>query len=176
MYMRDAFLSGCLVDCAEETKNPRKPMRRKAMVVALGLEGVLVLGLALWPLFAPVTLPPRVVLIDSIPYRSEMQSSRPAKPRQPNARTAAIVPELHFAASFEPGSARDYTVTTKFQCPGNRVLRLGFAEWSLRNPIWFRQQCAGHCSAPSLAFDASNSSERKHAAGSAHLQGDSQVS
>jgi periplasmic protein TonB len=100
--MRDvAFLNECLVDGEVEGRHRRRSARQRAVAVALCFEATIVLGLALWPLLTPGTLP-ESVLLARVPYRSFVTPLRPARPATSNAQHQTAIPLPTFSPSRIP--------------------------------------------------------------------------
>lgn len=86
---QDKILSACLLDSDLEAKRGRRARWRRAMVVTLAFEAVLIAWLLLLPILTPGGSPPDVVMmprvfpgnpVDKFPSRS----AHPAAERQPN--------------------------------------------------------------------------------------------
>lgn len=93
----DSFLDHCLVDSVSESKHNRKPVRRRAVAVALVFEAAMVSGLALGPLLTTARLAPGSMMIERIPDQispATIRASRPsgASPNQPAPRATLFSP------------------------------------------------------------------------------------
>lgn len=75
----EKILSACLMDSDLETKQGRRARRRRAIVVAIAFEAVLIGWLLLWPILTPGSPPGEIVILANIPYRgSKMEKPRGA--------------------------------------------------------------------------------------------------
>ncbi|HLW81290.1 MAG TPA: energy transducer TonB [Candidatus Acidoferrales bacterium] len=95
----DSFLDDCLVDSVSKSKRSRKPVRRRAVALALVFEAAMVSGLALWPLLTAARLAPGPMLIERIPDRislAPVSASRPsgASRSQPVRRETLFSPPI----------------------------------------------------------------------------------
>jgi protein TonB len=80
--MREEKIFGaCLMDSDLETKQGRRARRRRAIVVALAFELVLIGWLLLWPILTPGSPPSEVVILPNIPYRGNTMGKSPRAPR-----------------------------------------------------------------------------------------------
>lgn len=93
----DAFLKDCLVDGEAGTRRRTSKTRRRAVAAALVLEGVVISGLALWPLFTPATPPPKFMVVTSVPYLSGARLPRPTRASAQNAGSRRIIPVPDFS-------------------------------------------------------------------------------
>jgi hypothetical protein len=93
----DAFLSECLVDDEAESKSRRRWMRRRAVAAAVLFEGVIIAGLAIWPLFTPATPPPEVAMFAHIPYRGDVILRRTVRASAPNRDSRPAITLLDFS-------------------------------------------------------------------------------
>ena len=75
----DAFLRDCLVDGEAGTRRRTSKMRRRALAAALVLEGIVISGLMLWPLFTRATPPPQFVALTPLPYLRGVRLTRPVR-------------------------------------------------------------------------------------------------
>lgn len=82
----DGILKACLVDCDAETRRFRRARWRRALLVSLIFEAVLVAGLILWPIFTPGGPPPHVVLLPKIFPGDEFNKAPTRQVRQTAAR------------------------------------------------------------------------------------------
>jgi len=72
--MRDEkFLNSCLMDSDAETRVRAQRRRGRALVAALAVEAVVVVGLALWPMLTPGSAPEGIVMLPRIPYRGDTE-------------------------------------------------------------------------------------------------------
>lgn len=92
----DAFLDDCLIDGEAGTRRRRSSMRQRAVAAALIFEGILVTGLALWPLFTPATPPPRF-MITSVPYLSGARLRRTMRVSGQNVSRTKTTPVPDFS-------------------------------------------------------------------------------
>jgi periplasmic protein TonB len=94
--MRDAFLKECLVDGEAGRTSRRGARRQGAVVAAVGIEALIVAGLALWPLLNPGTPPPALVLLGHVPYSTDVVPLHRA-PTAAASRSVATVPDFSLA-------------------------------------------------------------------------------
>jgi periplasmic protein TonB len=90
--MRDvAFLNDCLVDGEVAVRRRRRSVRQRAVAVALCFEATIILGLALWPLLTPGTLP-QSVLLARVPTRGVVTPLRPVRQATSSAQRQTAIP------------------------------------------------------------------------------------
>ena len=78
-------LSQCMVDSDSETVTRARRLRRKALVLSLFLEAVILAGMLIWPLITPGVLPAMYIVTPLPPYRGgggpRNASAEPARTR-----------------------------------------------------------------------------------------------
>jgi protein TonB len=136
----DSFLDDCLVHSFSDSTRSRKPVRRRAVAVALVFEAAMVTGLALWPLLTAATLAPGTMMIERIPDHMSLApilASRPsgASPNQSAPRVTLFSPPSVPARIFRspiPGPQtpaapliRDFGPGTPAGFPGSGGFGLG---------------------------------------------------
>jgi periplasmic protein TonB len=94
--MREAFLKGCLVDGERGSTRRRRAKRQSAVLAAVGIEALIVAGLALWPLLTPGTPPPALVLLAHVPYSTNVVPLRsaPTSAADSPSRRAFMAPDF----------------------------------------------------------------------------------
>jgi periplasmic protein TonB len=95
--MRDAFLKDCLVDGEAGSTRHKSARRQGAVVAAVGIEALIVAGLALWPLLNPGAPPPALVLLAHVPYSTTDIIPLHRAPAAAASRSAAIVLDFSLA-------------------------------------------------------------------------------
>jgi len=86
----EKILNNCLMDSDAEAKIHISHRGQRAAVIALAVEGALVVGLALWPMVTTGSAPAEIVMLPRIPYHSSnapkrettQQDTRSARPQR----------------------------------------------------------------------------------------------
>lgn len=78
----DKLLCACLIDCDAEAIRRQRTRRRRALVLAVGIEAVLLGTLLLWPILTPGGLPPNIALVPRV-FLGVPADKVPASPAHP---------------------------------------------------------------------------------------------
>jgi protein TonB len=106
--MRDTeLLSGCLVESDVSAVARARRQRRKALLVSIVLELIVLAALLLAPFASPSTLPSPLKFVPTVPYRSQPLAGRTlASPRNHGDFPPTNTPRLQwFAPNAHPASA-----------------------------------------------------------------------
>jgi protein TonB len=106
-------LSQCMLENDAESRGRARNLRRKALLVSVLLETLLLGAMLLWPLLTPGVLPGLFNVMPTPPYRGGGGSAE--KPAPPHAHSIANtesrpVPCLYCAKPTAPTAARPYSV------------------------------------------------------------------
>jgi periplasmic protein TonB len=95
-----------------ESRGRARNLRRKALLISVLLEALLLGAMLLWPLITPGVLPGRFNVTPTPPYRGGGGSAeKPAPPRaHPTANTSRPAPCLFCAKPAAPSPTRPYSV------------------------------------------------------------------
>jgi periplasmic protein TonB len=102
-------LSQCMLENDSESRNRARNLRRKALVISVVLEALLLGAMLLWPLITPAVLPGLFNVTPTPPYPGGGGSAeKPATPAHPPTSSSKPVPCLYCAKPAAPTPTRPF--------------------------------------------------------------------
>jgi protein TonB len=105
-------LSQCMLENDAESRGRARHLRRKALLISVLLEALLLGAMLLWPLITPGVLPGLFNVTPTPPYRGgggSVEKPAPPHPHSPASATNRPVPCLFCAKPAAPTPARQYS-------------------------------------------------------------------